>query len=142
MPAPLDADEYHRWVEQAGRARDAAEAVAADAGHDWACFLFEQAAQLSVKAVLHAVGRPAWGHDLAELCGRAADALGSQWDEAASDAGARLSRHYIPARYPDAHASGTPGAHYTERDVDEARRDCATVFGAVERAWVDNGGER
>ena len=51
------------------------------------------------------------------------------------DALRRLSRHYIPARYPDAHASGPPGSHYGEADAVEAFRDCEAIFGFVDQTW-------
>jgi HEPN domain-containing protein len=51
------------------------------------------------------------------------------------DAMRRLGRHYIPARYPDAHPSGPAAAHYAEADSAEALRDAETVLDAVDQAW-------
>jgi HEPN domain-containing protein len=48
----------------------------------------------------------------------------------------RLSRHYIPARYPDAHPSGTPGAHYGHDDARQALADVAVVFEYVDDCWL------
>jgi HEPN domain-containing protein len=51
------------------------------------------------------------------------------------DAMRRLSRHYIPARYPDAHPSGPAAAHYAEADSAEAIGDAEVVLHAVDEAW-------
>ena len=129
---PLDHEEFDRWREEADRAVDAAGLAKAGDRPEWACFLSEQAAQLGVEGLLHGLGLEAWGHDLTVLCARAKEALGPLWPEELSDGAARLSRHYIATRYPDAVPSGTPGAHYTDADAGE---DAAALLGAVEGAW-------
>jgi HEPN domain-containing protein len=45
----------------------------------------------------------------------------------------RLGRHYIPARYPDAHPAGPPSTHYGAADSDEATRDAQTLLLLVDR---------
>ena len=57
-----------------------------------------------------------------------------------ADALRRLGRHYIPARYPDAHPSGPAGLHYGPADADEALRDVGAVLDFVARAWSSLGG--
>ena len=47
----------------------------------------------------------------------------------------RLSRHYIPARSPDAHPSGSPGTHYGEGDSAQAVADAEHVASAVGQVW-------
>lgn len=132
--APKDEPEFRRWRAEADRALTGAR-VQADAGlHNWACFAAEQAAQLATKALLHGLGRGPWGHDLVRLGELAGDAgLGLAPDTL--DAMRRLGRHYIPARYPDAHPSGPAAAHYGKTDSDEAIRDAETVLDAVDGAW-------
>ena len=98
---------------------------------------------MGVKGLLHALGLDAWGHDLAVLESRARSELGETWAKELSDAAARLSRHYIPARYPDAHASGAPIAHYTEADAQQAADDAGSIFAAIDAAWDElSGGSR
>ncbi len=113
----------------------------ADAGfHQWACFMAEQASQLVVKGLLHGLGAGAWGHDLVSL-GRAveeATSAGLPDDVAASLR--RLSRFYIPTRYPDAHPGGAPGEHFGPDDAVAALTDADTVADFVERLWRDLGG--
>lgn len=88
-----------------------------------------------MKGFLHALGLEAWGHDLVVLESRVKSSVGDLWPQAATDAAARLSRHYIATRYPDAHASGSPSAHYTRADAEQAERDAGTVLAALVNAW-------
>lgn len=135
MASPLDAEEYDRWQEQAGSALATADLARNGGRHEWACFLDEQAAQLAVKGLLHAIGEQAWGHDLTVLVAGAAAVLGEIWPATTVEPAARLARHYIPARYPDAHASGAPTTHYTVGDADQAGADARVILGAVSSAW-------
>jgi HEPN domain-containing protein len=130
-----DEPEFERWRAEADRAVTSAR-LQADAGlHNWSCFAAEQGAQLAVKALLHGLGRGPWGHDLVGLGERAADAgIGLPSD--VLDALRRLGRHYIPARYPDAHAAGPPSTHYGERDAIEALTDAERVLRFVDHVWA------
>ncbi|MDP8975228.1 MAG: HEPN domain-containing protein [Actinomycetota bacterium] len=135
MDAPLDGEEFHRWRRQADSASQTADLARAGGRAEWACFLSEQAAQLAVKALLHGTGLDAWGHDLTVLCARAGAELGSAWPGGLSDAAARLSRHYIATRYPDAVPSGPTGTHYNDSDAAQAEQDAGALIGAVDEAW-------
>jgi len=101
--------------------------------HNWSCFLAEQAAQLAVKALLHGLGRGPWGHDLVGL-GADLEEAGLELPEAARDGLLRLGRHYMPARYPDAHPAGSPGGHYAAADARQAIQDSTAVLALIDRA--------
>ncbi len=116
-------------------AKTAMSAQAAAKLYNWACFLAEQSAQLAMKGLLHGLGEPAWGHDLVELGCRLADATGEALEPRLAAALQRLSRHYIPPRYPDAYASGSPAAHYGEEDAAEAGRDLGVVLAYAQETW-------
>ncbi|MGI8778130.1 MAG: HEPN domain-containing protein [Acidimicrobiales bacterium] len=131
----LDRPEFDRWRAQADRTLDAARLVADGDSHGWACFLCEQAAQLAVKGLLHAIGEEAWGHDLPQLVVRAQGYLGTDWSTVTDEA-EELSRHYIPARYPDAHPAGTPFDHYNATSSRLALGYAAAVVDAVDAAWI------
>jgi len=131
----LDRPEFDRWRAQADRTLDTARMVADGDSHGWACFLCEQAAQLAVKGLLHAIGEEAWGHDLPQLVVRAAASVDADWSTI-TDAAEELSRHYIPARYPDAHPSGTPFDHYNATSSRLAFGYAATVVDAVDSVWA------
>ena len=131
----LDAPEFARWQHAADDALLGAEAQRDAALAQWACFLAEQSAQLALKGLLHGVGEGAWGHDLVDLGDRVAAALGAALPSDLVVSLRRLSRHYIPARYPDAHPSGAPGSHYGPEDAEEAITDAQRVLGSAREAW-------
>lgn len=135
MPnGPVDEDEYRRWRDEADGAL-AGSRLQAQAGlHNWACFAAEQGAQLAVKALLHGLGRGPWGHDLVRLVAVLPEA-DVEVPDRVLHAARRLGRHYIPARYPDAHASGPASAHYGAPDAREALADAAAITAFVDRAW-------
>lgn len=131
----FDSNEFDRWRLQAQRTVATAHLAADGGSHGWGCFLCEQAAQLAVKGLLHAIGEPAWGHDLPQLLSRAAGVLDEEWPDV-SDAAEELSRHYIPARYPDAHPAGAPDDHYNPTSSGLAFGHAETVLHAVDEAWA------
>lgn len=131
---PLDEPEYQRWRDEADQALAGARAQAEVGIHNWACFGAEQAAQLAMKALLHGLGRGPWGHDLLRL-GEMARGAGLALPGELTDALERLARHYIPARYPDAHAGGNPGGRYGPSSSEEALLDAGLVLGFVDEKW-------
>ncbi|MGI8576093.1 MAG: HEPN domain-containing protein [Egibacteraceae bacterium] len=131
----LDEAEYQRWRESAADAAEQAAAQRHGASYHWACFLAEQAAQFALKALLHGIGRPAWGHDLPELGQRFTAALDEELAPPVHEALLRLSRYYIASRYPDAHPSGTAKGHYSGSDADQAIADTALVFALLDGRW-------
>jgi HEPN domain-containing protein len=131
---PLDRDEFSRWRQEADRALRHARLAADDGLHNWACFSAEQSAQLAVKALLHGLGRAPWGHDLVAL-GEELERAGLALPEQVRDGFLRLARHYMPARYPDAHAAGSPGGRYGASDARQALQDAEAVLALVDGAW-------
>lgn len=105
-----------------------------DAGfYEWACFSAQQAAEKAVKAVFQAMGAEAWGHAVADLLGE----LGHRQavPEVLIEAGLELDKAYIPARYPNAHPSGSPQSRYTKTEAtrlighaEEIIRFCADLL--------------
>lgn len=132
----FDEPEFARWRSEADRALEGARVQSRAGLHNWACFAAEQSAQLALKGLLHAFGRGPWGHDLARL-GSLTQEAGVAVPADVIDATRRLGRHYIAARYPDAHAAGPPGPHYSEADAREAIRDAEAIIAFVDRAWKD-----
>ncbi len=131
----LDQDEYKRWRQAADEARRGAEVQTSAGLYNWACFLTEQAAQLAVKGLLHGIGAGAWGHDLVSLGRALSETVGETIPDQIAAALRRLSRHYIPARYPDAHPSGPPGAYYGQEDADQAIEDLQAILRHVDDLW-------
>jgi HEPN domain-containing protein len=134
MVVPLDEPEFTRWREEAQQALIGAHVQRDASIFNWSCFMCEQAAQLAVKGLLHAIGGAPWGHDLVALIDRVA-ATGLTVPDPVRSAAQRLSRHYIPARYPDAHGRGTAAAHYGRADADAAIDDAAIIINLVDEQW-------
>jgi HEPN domain-containing protein len=132
----FDLPEFDRWRREADDAHKGARLQSDGGLHNWACFLAEQSAQLAVKGLLHGVGQGAWGNDLVALGEAMEAALEVDLPARVGAALQRLSRHYIPARYPDAHPAGTPGAHYGPDDVRQALSDLAAVLEYVDERWL------
>jgi HEPN domain-containing protein len=131
----LDEEEFRRWRDEAHVGLRSAH-LQADAGlHNWARFSSEQAARLGVKALLRGLGRGPWGPDLVRL-GEMATEAGVGTPAELSDALKRLGRHYIAGRYPDTHASGSPGRHYGTTDARLALDDEQAVLRFVDEAWM------
>jgi len=134
VSVPLDRDEFARWREEADRALGAAVREAQAGNHNWSCFLAEQAAQLAVKALLHGLGRAPWGHDLEQLT-RALSEAGVELPDEVTAGARHLARHYIPARYPDAHPAASPGSRYVADDSAGALRAARTLLAFVDDTW-------
>jgi HEPN domain-containing protein len=139
--APLDRPEFDRWRAEADHALASARVNAGAGLHNWACFSAEQAAQLGLGAPLHGLGRGPRGHDLVELGRACADAGAEPPDDLASRI-MGLGRHYIPSRYPDAHASGAAGDRYGPADSSQAIDDGEAVLRFVDERWEGFGGGR
>ena len=83
--------------------------------YDWACFSSQQAAEKAVKAVFIRMGAEAWGHSVADLLYELTKR--HQVPEELIDLALELDKAYIPARYPDAHPSGSPRTRYTAQEA-------------------------
>ncbi|OFW00476.1 MAG: hypothetical protein A3G20_07460 [Acidobacteria bacterium RIFCSPLOWO2_12_FULL_59_11] len=109
-----------RWLRQAEYDFEQAKKSAADGAYSYAAFFSEQAAQKALKAVLFKSGkRQVTIHSLAELA-REASRLEKAF-ELLIEEGARLDRHYLASRYPDALPEpAIPSESYSKKDAEEA----------------------
>lgn len=103
------------WMDQAEGDLQHAKSDLATGYYEWACFSAQQAAEKAVKAVFQAMGAEAWGHAVADLLGE----LGGRHPvpETLIEGALELDKAYIPARYPDAHPSGSPRTRYTKTEA-------------------------
>jgi HEPN domain-containing protein len=130
----VDAEEFGRWRPAASSAMEGARIQAGAGLFNWACFQAEQSAKLAMKALLHGIGAAPWGHDLAELGTKAASADIDVPDDV-TDSLVRLSKLYIPPRYPDAFAAGPASAHYRAADWTQALSDAERTLAFVDDTW-------
>ncbi len=93
---------------------------------EWACFIAQQSAEKGVKAVLQRWGAEAWGHSLVGLL----DAIRERESipDQVADAGRTLDRYYVPARYPNGYAAGTPSDYIKDKDAADAITSAETIL--------------
>lgn len=104
------------WMDQAQGDLAHARNDLEDGFYDWACFSAQQAGEKAVKAVLQKLGADAWGHSIADLLAEL-NPTHTAPDEL-QDMALELDKAYIPARYPDAHPSGSPRRRYTRTEAE------------------------
>lgn len=93
---------------------------------EWACFAAQQSAEKAVKAVFQSLGADARGHSILELLVELRNKMkvsGSLLDHAKV-----LDKHYIPPRYPNAHATGAPYEFYTRKEAERAIKSAQTII--------------
>ncbi|HHV81273.1 MAG: HEPN domain-containing protein [Dictyoglomi bacterium] len=105
------------WINEARWDLEHAKNDLATGFYNWACFSSQQSAEKAVKAVFQKIGAEAWGHSVADLLAELSKRY--QVSEELIGWALELDKAYIPARYPDAHPSGSPRNRYTK---EEARR--------------------
>jgi HEPN domain-containing protein len=118
----------HDWFRQAELDLAAARDAHHDGHHEWACFAAQQSAEKAVKALHESVGVEAWGHSVSELLTALPDVPGDLVVAAKA-----LDKHYIPARYPNAHPAGAPGELYTAPEAERALADAERIVEHVQR---------
>ncbi len=115
------------WIKQAKRDLEMAKNARGSGFYEWACFIAQQAAEKGVKAVYQSKGGSAIGHGIGFLLrGLAAERVAVP--KGTLKAAKKLDGHYIPSRYPDGMAEGTPGDHFDKEDADDAIRCAGEVL--------------
>lgn len=116
-----DADMAERsmdWLRQAERDIETA-TLARDGGHhEWCCFICQQSAEKSAKALHLRLGQEAWGHVVAQLLAELPPSAAAPAE--LLDRARVLDAHYVAPRYPNGHPSGAPFEHYGRLQSDEA----------------------
>lgn len=126
------------WLAQAEWDLEHAKSDLEHGSYDWACFSAQQAAEKAVKAVFQRMGAEAWGYSVADLLRELSRTLPVPED--LLDRALELDKAYIPARYPDAHPTGSPRSRYTkveaERSIQHAEeiiRFCARLLSKTDK---------
>lgn len=118
------------WIEQAQGDLAHARNDLEDAFYDWACFSAQQSAEKAAKAVIYRMGGEAWGHSVADLLAEVGKSHTVSDD--LLDAALELDKAYIPARYPDAHPSGSPRRRYTRAEAERLVAHADRIVGFCE----------
>lgn len=123
-------EESARWLSEAARDIEAAEAMVATNHMNWACFLAQQAGEKAAKAYLYGQGlEDPWGHSVADLLRAAATYNASIAPLRAI--GGLLDKFYIPTRYPNGLPGGLPSEAYNETEARQAMSWATEIIEAV-----------
>jgi len=128
----LDEEEYLRWVRSAESTLRSARGDWERGDYNWACFKAQQAAEFAVKGLLHGLGLPAYGHSVSKLLERLPESLGANCLIGEAKV---LDRCYVPTRYPNAWAEGTPADYYMREDAENAIKYAERIIRWVDEKW-------
>lgn len=111
--------EANRWLRQAENDLGFARLGLREGFYSQVCFLAQQSAEKSVKAIGYLLGeRTILGHSVAVLADRYSERL-PELAELRDDAGI-LDQYYIPTRYPNGLPGGFPFMAFTEEQATDA----------------------
>ena len=128
----FDTEEYERWLAHAKYTLDSAEDDMKAGKFSWGCFKCQQAAEFALKALLYGLGSLPTGHSLIRLFNTLGE-RGFKVEDLLTHA-RRLDRHYVPTRYPNAHAVGAPFEYYDYETANEALNSAKAIVRMVEEA--------
>ncbi len=122
----FDYDEYNRWMNEADNTSKSAIVDKDNGFYNWCCFKCQQAAEFALKAILYGWGLTPFGHSLTKLI----DQLKNKNIDISSiiTACKILDLHYIPSRYPNAHATGSPFEYHDENIAEEALKNAEKII--------------
>lgn len=120
--------EYLRWFKEALWAFDTAKILYREARYNAAAFYAHQAAELAAKALLYHINEAPWGHNIRILLERYFERENISPPEPLLEAARELDRHYIPARYPNAHPNVTPHEAYDKATACRALRAAEKII--------------
>lgn len=103
------------WIDEAEGDLEHAKNDLEQRFYNWACFSAQQSAEKSVKAVFQKMHGEAWGHSVADLLKELSERY--KIPKRLINGGLELDKAYIPARYPNAHPSGSPRNRYTKEEA-------------------------
>jgi len=98
--------------------------------YSWACFKAQQTAELALKALLRAMGKPAFGHNLVVLFNDLVNYCGNAGDRLRFCVG-YLDKMYVMPHYPDAFVEGVPFERYTREEAVEALNRASLIINWV-----------
>ncbi|MEM0080158.1 MAG: HEPN domain-containing protein [Nitrososphaerota archaeon] len=131
-------EEAKRWFLQAVRDLKASKDSHSMGNFEWSVFQAQQSAEKSLKSLLHAHGRGAWGHSVLELFEALRDIYELEVDYFLPKA-RELDRHYIPSRYPNVFESGYPGQYYDEETSTRSIQYAEEILNWVKKKLEETG---
>jgi HEPN domain-containing protein len=126
----FDRDEWERYLKQGMRNIESANEDRDEGVYEWACFKAQQGAELILKGFLRAAGKIATGHSLIKLLqdiSKLNIAIPLEIESCCRE----LDKVYIPARYPDAYAWGSPMDYYSEDNAADSIKCAENILNFI-----------
>ncbi len=125
----LDEDEFERWLASAISTLKSAMSDKSAGFYNWACFKAQQSAEYAVKAFLKGIGSDSFGHSVSLLLMKA------DFNKKLINIAKTVDKYYIPTRYTDAWAEGSPEDYYTLDNANEAIECSESIIKEIEDRW-------
>ncbi len=125
----LDEDEFERWLASAISTLKSAMSDKSAGFYNWACFKAQQSAEYAVKAFLKGIGSDSFGHSVSLLLKKA------DFNKKLINIAKTVDKYYIPTRYTDAWAEGSPEDYYTIDNANEAIECSESIIKEIEDRW-------
>ncbi len=127
----FDKNEFERWFNESLYTFASAERDEIEGDYSWACFKFQQSAELALKSLLRGFGKHPIGHSLLKLLNEI-ESLGIDVNEKIKSSARILDANYIPPRYPDAYPAGSPHEYYDKESADKSKKSAELIRKFVE----------
>lgn len=114
------------WLNQAKADLSAARNSLRANDYAWSCFLAQQVAEKSIKALGEEYNVILWGHDLVELIKELGAVI--SFPKAMENNCKTLNLYYISTRYPDAFTSGYPAEKFSDKQAKDAIQFASEVL--------------
>ncbi len=127
----FDKNEFERWFNESLYTFASAERDEIEGDYSWACFKFQQSAELALKSLLRGFGKHSTSHSLLKLLNEI-ESLGIDVNEKIKSSARILDANYIPPRYPDAYPAGSPHEYYDKESADKSKKSAELIRKFVE----------
>jgi HEPN domain-containing protein len=114
------------WFAQAQEDLDSAKKMLSSKDYEWTCFIAQQSAEKSIKALLEANHVRAWGHDLLDLLNTLPSTI--EVPSNVREGAHRLNLYYSASRYPDAFTNGYPAQKFSAKQAQQAIEDAEVIL--------------
>ena len=123
-------NDFENWLKEEEWDLETAKILNKESRYNAAAFYAQQAVEKLLKAALMHKNESAWGHSVRELLLRWGKVSEVDVKELLSPA-RELDRHYIPARYPNAHPNSAPHEAYDEKIAKNALENAILFFDQI-----------
>ena len=112
-------EEAERWLIEAHTNRRIVQTLFEQGLYSQWAYHCQQTAEMALKAILYNAGMRPFGHSLTDLLDTVEEHAVANPDVDVQEAAAKLNRHYIASRYPDAVKDVAPTDYYTQNMAEQ-----------------------